>query len=50
MSTPEFRARARAWLKKNPPPKDWRGTPMQWAELEMLALPKWLAKLLERRK
>lgn len=24
-----------AWLKKNPPPAQWQGTPMEWAFTEM---------------
>ena len=26
------------WLRKNPPPPDWHGTPMQWAYTEMPTL------------
>lgn len=30
-----FRLAALKWLKKNPPPENWKGTKMQWAETEM---------------
>ena len=30
------------WLKKNPPPPNWQGTPEEWAYTEMAAAPGWL--------
>ena len=27
--------KVRAWLARNPPPKEWRGSPMEWAYTEM---------------
>jgi hypothetical protein len=29
------------WLKDNPPPSDWRGTPAEFAYAEMLFAPGW---------
>lgn len=42
MKSAEFQARARKWLKSNPPPADWRGTPMEWAFCEMPSVPWWM--------
>ena len=30
---------AKAWLKKNPPPKDWKGSEWAWAYTEMAIFP-----------
>jgi hypothetical protein len=30
--------KARRWLRKNRPPKSWKGTPLEWAEEEMPVL------------
>lgn len=38
-----WRAKAEKWLVGNPPPKDWQGTPLEWAYTEMPGLPWWLA-------
>lgn len=37
-----WRERAEAWLKDNPPPKEWRGEPLQWAYCEMPSWPWWM--------
>jgi hypothetical protein len=29
-------SKVKAWIEKNPPPPDWKGTPIQWAFTEML--------------
>ena len=42
MKNKAWRERAEKWLKTNPPPKTWKGTPMEWAFCEMLSLPWWL--------
>ncbi len=30
------KAKAKKWLRTHPPPRDWRGTPLEYAELEMV--------------
>ncbi len=31
------------WIRENPPPPEWKGTPMEWAYLESPASLWWLA-------
>lgn len=48
MQSADWRNRANAWAAKNPPPKTWRGTRLEWAYLNMPALPWWLQRLINR--
>lgn len=50
LASPEWRKKATAWLATNPPPRTWRGTRLEWAYLNMPALPWWLQRLINRLK